>query len=273
MMHPKADGKPGRAKISVTGFDAPRPSVVVEYVERNGRSGVARLDIPKIAVDRPQTLAAAVRAGRDGIERLDLRVKVDTEKDERDALVKRTADERVDRTMLSAEQVTAVFANLDRLRAAGLYRDALAYHDLGSRPRDRSPGSTRASRARNSSRRSSRTARRRRFPTSEDAQRLAGRRRVATGPDRPMGHADSAARGLRDPREDVGVQGGDRLQGRRELSRQGRLGDGSDAADRGVALVAGQADDAEADHRLFGAAARERSVVDQPRAARWRSCC
>ena len=52
----------------------------------------------------------------------------------------------------------------------------------------------------------------------------------------------------------------------RELSRQRRLGDGSDAADRGVALVAGQADDDEADHRLFGAAARERSVVDEPRA-------
>ena len=100
VMHPKADGKPGRAKITVTGFDAARPSVVVEYTERNGRSGVARLDVPKIAVDRPQTLAAVVRAGRDGIERLDLRVKVDTENDERDALVKRTADERVDRTML-----------------------------------------------------------------------------------------------------------------------------------------------------------------------------
>ena len=131
VMHPKADGKPGRAKISVTGFEAARPSVVVEYTERNGRSGVVRLDVPKIAVDRPQTLAAAVRAGRDGIERLDLRVKVDTEKDEREALIKRTADERVDRTMLSAEQATAVFANLNLLRAAGLYRDALAYHDLG----------------------------------------------------------------------------------------------------------------------------------------------
>ena len=34
----------------------------------------------------------------------------------------------------------------------------------------------------------------------------------------------------------------------------------------GVALVAGQADDDEADHRLFGAAARERSVVHEPRA-------
>ena len=73
IVHPKADGKPGRAKISVTGFDAPRPSVVVDYVERDGRAGEARLDIPKVAVDRPQTLAASVRAGRDGIERLDLR--------------------------------------------------------------------------------------------------------------------------------------------------------------------------------------------------------
>ena len=131
MVHAKADGKAGRAKISITGFDAPRPSVVVEYVERSGRRGEARLDIPKIAVDRPQTLAARVRAGRDGIERLDLRLKVDTEKDERDALVQRTADERVDRTIVSAEQANAVFANLARLRAAGLYRGSLAYHDLG----------------------------------------------------------------------------------------------------------------------------------------------
>src|SRR6185436_16829018 len=131
VMHPTADGKPGRAKISVTGFDAPRPSVVVEYVEQDGRTRTARLDIPKIAVDRPQTLAATVRAGRDGVERLDLRVKVDTEKDERDALIQRTADERVDRTILSAEQARAVVANLGRLRAGGLYRDALAYHDLG----------------------------------------------------------------------------------------------------------------------------------------------
>jgi hypothetical protein len=131
VMHPKADGKPGHAKISITGFDAPRPSVVVEYTERNGRRGEVRLDIPKIAVDRPQTLAATVRAGTDGVERLDLRVKVDTDKDERDALIQRAADERVDRAVISAEQVRAVIGNLDRLRKAGLYRDALAYHDLG----------------------------------------------------------------------------------------------------------------------------------------------
>ena len=73
VMHPKADGKPGRALISLTGFDAARPSVVVEYVERGGAKGEVHLDIPKIAVERPQTLAATVRDGKDGIERLDLR--------------------------------------------------------------------------------------------------------------------------------------------------------------------------------------------------------
>src|SRR5262249_27215601 len=121
LMHPKADGKAGHAKITVTGFDSARPSVAVEYVERSGRRGERHLDLPKVAVDRPQTLAALVKAGRDGIERLDLRLKVDTEKDERDELVKRTAEERVDRTIMSAEQVSAMIANLGRLRAAGLY--------------------------------------------------------------------------------------------------------------------------------------------------------
>jgi hypothetical protein len=132
IVHPKSDGKAGHAKISVTGFDAPRPSVVVEYVERGGRAGVVRLDVPKVAVERPQTLAALVRAGKDGVERLDLRIKVDTEKDERDALAKRSDERRVDTTMMSAEQARAVLANLGRLRAAGLYRSALAYHDLGA---------------------------------------------------------------------------------------------------------------------------------------------
>ncbi len=131
IMHATSDGAPGRAKISVTGFDASRPSVIVEYTERGGRRDEARLDVPRIAVDRPQTLGALVRAGHDGVDRLDLRIKVDTEKDERDELVKRALEERVDRTVISAQQVQAVFANLARLRAAGLYRDALAYHDVG----------------------------------------------------------------------------------------------------------------------------------------------
>ena len=161
VMHPKADGKPGARRFPSPASTRRALVSSSSTASANGRRGEVRLDIPKIAVDRPQTLAATVRAGRDGIDRLDLRVKVDTGKDERDALVKRTRDERVDRTRCSARRkAAAVFANLGRLRAAGLYRDALAYHDLGAVRVTIGPGSTRASRGTETVPRSNRTARR-----------------------------------------------------------------------------------------------------------------
>jgi hypothetical protein len=131
IVRPKGDGRPGRARIRFTGFGASRPSVVMRFRERGGREGRLALDIPKVALERPAALAAYVRAGREGIERLDLRVKVDSEKDQREELIRRAREERVDEQVLSAEQVRAVVGYLERLRAAGLYRDALAYHHLG----------------------------------------------------------------------------------------------------------------------------------------------
>ena len=131
IMQAKSDGTPGSAKISFTGFGSSRPAVVVEYREQDGRTGEIRRDIPKVTIDRPAALAAIVRDGRNGLERLDLRVKVDTENDQRAELVQRTRAERVDQQMISAEQAVAVVANLERLREAGMYQDAVAYHDVG----------------------------------------------------------------------------------------------------------------------------------------------
>jgi hypothetical protein len=130
IMRPKGDGKAGRAKITFTAFDAPRPMVILKYRERGGREGTMRLDIPKVDLDRPTALAALVQDGRNGIERLDIRVKVDTERDQRAELVRRAPERQVDARIMSAEQVTALVGHLERLRAAGLYTDALAYHDL-----------------------------------------------------------------------------------------------------------------------------------------------
>ncbi len=128
----KGDGKPGRLKYSVTGFTEPRPTVAIDFVEKGGRTGSARLDVTEVATERPTAHSARVVAGRAGLASLDLRVKVDSDRNERDDLVRKTAEDRVDRTMISAEQVTASFANLGALRAAGLYRQALAYHDVGT---------------------------------------------------------------------------------------------------------------------------------------------
>ncbi|MEO8499649.1 MAG: M14 family metallopeptidase [Vicinamibacteria bacterium] len=127
----KADGKPGHLKYSVTGFTEPRPTVAVDYVEKGGRVGSVHLDVTEVATERPSAYSTRVIAGQPGLASLDLRVKVDSEKNERDDLVKRTSEDRVDRTMISAEQVTAALTNLESLRAAGLYKSALAYHDVG----------------------------------------------------------------------------------------------------------------------------------------------
>lgn len=132
IVRPKADGRPGHARITFTGFGAPRPRVVVDFVERGGRKGRIVRDIPRVALERVSAVAARVRARREGIEQLDLRVKVDTERDERAEILKRARAERVDAQVLSAEQAVAVLRYLGELRAAGLYRDALAFHHLGT---------------------------------------------------------------------------------------------------------------------------------------------
>lgn len=131
IVRPKKDAKPGHAKITLSGFAASRPAVIVRYKERGGAAGEARMDIAKVALTRPVAVDAWVQDGKDGLDRLGLRVHVDTQKDERPALIKRARAEQVDRQIISAEQVKGILDNVGRLRAAGMYRDALAYHDLG----------------------------------------------------------------------------------------------------------------------------------------------
>lgn len=131
IVRPKADGQPGRAKVTLTGFKSIRPAVIVSFRETGGAGGEIRRDLRAVAVERPSALGALVRAGQEGITRLDVRVKVDTEGDERDELVKRTRADRIDETITSAERTLAMLGNLERLRGAGLYRDALAFHQLG----------------------------------------------------------------------------------------------------------------------------------------------
>lgn len=131
LVRPKTDATTGHARITLTGFASPRPGVVVDYTVRGQKPASVRLDVPKVALQNPAALGAVVRAGRPGLTRLDLRVEVDTDKDEWDALILKASEKKVEQ-MMSAEEVAAIVANVQALRAAGLYRDALAYHDLGA---------------------------------------------------------------------------------------------------------------------------------------------
>ena len=131
VVRPKADGQPGWAKISFTGFGAARPMVAVEFRERGRRSERIEREIPDVSLERPKPLEAYVRDGTDGIERLGFYVKVDFENDRRDEFVRRTSARNVDARITSAAQTSRILENIGALREAGLYRQSLAFADLG----------------------------------------------------------------------------------------------------------------------------------------------
>ena len=139
VMRPKGDGAAGRGHITMTGFATSRPTVIVRYETADGTTGEARRDITKVTMERPSLYRAVIASAggepaestQPAIPRLDFTMEVDSEKNLRDSLVALASAEFVDRSWVSAEQITATVANLGALRDAGLYREALAYHDVG----------------------------------------------------------------------------------------------------------------------------------------------
>ena len=144
IMRPKGDGGAGRGHITFTGFATDRPTVIVRYERTDGTTGEERLDIPKISMERPSlrrivVAPAASDAGaqpadappRSILSRLDFRLRVDSEFNQRDSLLILATPDAVDARMISAEQIAATLANLGALRDEGLYADALAYHEVG----------------------------------------------------------------------------------------------------------------------------------------------
>jgi len=132
IMRPKSDGTAGHAEIRVTGFATPRPGVVLSYEDAEGGTGELRLDIPTTTLERPSARRATVAADAPGLLDLALRVRVDTDRDMRDSLITTTRELSVDERMVSAEQVVATMQWIEELRAAGLYRSALAFPGLGA---------------------------------------------------------------------------------------------------------------------------------------------
>ena len=131
IMRPKSDGSAGTGRITFTGFATDRPAVIVRYETRDGATGERRLDIPKVTMERPSLRRAVVAPQSPAYPRLDLRVRVDSELDEREALLNMASPLQVDARMISAEQIAATLANLGDLRDAGLYGTALAWDEVG----------------------------------------------------------------------------------------------------------------------------------------------
>ena len=129
-MRPTEKGGPGKAVIRFTGKPAGYPRVVVRFQERGGESTERELEIAPMDIDAPRAAAVRVRGGSNRLEKLFLECKVDTERDEREALLLRAREEQVDRLILSQEQAVAMVEALAELQQRGLYTEAFGYPAL-----------------------------------------------------------------------------------------------------------------------------------------------
>lgn len=130
IVRPKADGAPGGAHITFSGFSAPHPRLDLTYTERGQRPQTLRRDLPKVAVDRPTPLAATIAA--DGaVAELGFYVKVDFEQDRRDEFARRTSVDSIDARITNAAQTSGILAHAASLHGAGLYPRDLAFQGLG----------------------------------------------------------------------------------------------------------------------------------------------
>ena len=71
-----------------------------------------------------------MRHGSDRLETVFLECKVDTERDEREALLLRASEEDVDRLILSQDQAVAMVEALAELQRRGLFVEAFGYSSL-----------------------------------------------------------------------------------------------------------------------------------------------
>jgi hypothetical protein len=132
--YPSRDGEDGEVHIEFYAKDAGFPQVRLAWKTADDPVEQERSrDLPVIAsAGNARLVAARVGAGKEGVESLTWRMPVDFKLDNYKEWIVLAEKSRVDRTITSAEQSIAQVKWLEKMHAAGLYRDELNYPHLAS---------------------------------------------------------------------------------------------------------------------------------------------
>jgi len=129
--HVSEEGKDGHVRVEFYAKDASRPHVRLAWQEKAGDpEQVQERDLPLIANTNPRLVGLQLHAGADSLDSLTWQLPVASNEDKFAEWRKLVTEDQLERTILSAEQGTAQLGWLEKLHAAGLYRDALAYPHL-----------------------------------------------------------------------------------------------------------------------------------------------
>jgi hypothetical protein len=130
--YPSRDGEDGEVHIEFYAKDAGFPQVRLAWKTADDSVEQQRFrDLPVIAsAGHARMVAARVAADKPGLESITWRLPVDFKQDNYKQWIVLAEKSHVDRTITSAEQSIAQLQWLEKMHAAGLYRDEMSYPHL-----------------------------------------------------------------------------------------------------------------------------------------------
>jgi hypothetical protein len=131
IVHPSEDGKDGRVHIEFYAKAAANPLVRLSWTDAAGQRHKEERNLPALTGEmQPRLIQVRAKAGEPGVERLVWSLPADFQDDKYDDWLKLEGQDQVDRSLFSVEKARGELEWLDRMHAAGLYRDDLAYPHL-----------------------------------------------------------------------------------------------------------------------------------------------
>ena len=128
IVHAPEDGKDGHVHIEFYGKPAANPLVRLAWTDAQGRRHKEERNLPALSGEmQPRLIQARVKAGEAAIERLVWSLPADFAEDKYDDWLKLEGQDQVDRSIFSVEQARGELEWMQRMHAAGLYRDELAW--------------------------------------------------------------------------------------------------------------------------------------------------
>jgi hypothetical protein len=132
IVHASEDGQDGRVHIEFYGKPAANPLVRLAWTDAQAKHHKQERNLPALTGEfQPRLIQARVKAGEPGVESLTWLLPADFAEDRYDQWLNVEGQDQVDRSIFSVEQARGQIEWLERMHAAGLYRDEVAYPRLG----------------------------------------------------------------------------------------------------------------------------------------------
>jgi hypothetical protein len=130
-IQPPVEGRPGRARISMTGRSRARPELSLRYTEKEREPVRRRYALTDLGVDPPVLRGITVKAGEEGPSRLLFEVTASDSIDRYEEFQARSSEPAIDRSFLAAETLAGMVTHLRSMHAAGIHERALSFDRVG----------------------------------------------------------------------------------------------------------------------------------------------